>query len=145
MVDFIKLTNMNNTQIKRNILKARESRKISQEEMASRLGISRQAYIRIEHGSTSVICKQLPKIADECGISLDHLVLGYDPCRNNEDILRELDFNKEQLMFKESRLNILQEKLNDTERLLEMQTEHIRSLKDINSYLQRQLDRLQDE
>lgn len=136
---------MNNTQIKRNILKARESRKISQEEMASRLGISRQAYIRIEHGNTSVICKQLPKIADECGISLDHLVLGYDPGRNNEDILRELDYNKEQLQSSESNLSILKEKLADTERLLELQSEHVRSLKEINNFLQRQIERLQKD
>lgn len=136
---------MNNFQIKQNILNARKSLKISQDEMASRLGISRQSYIRIEHGSTSVISKQLQKIADECGISLDQLVLGYDPFGDNEDILRELDNSKEQLMQAESRLNILQEKLSYMERSMELQSEFIRSLKNINGFLQYQIEHLQED
>lgn len=55
---------------------ARESRKISQGEMAHRMGIDRSTYINFEHGRTQIISEHLPAFAEIMGISEEELIFG---------------------------------------------------------------------
>ena len=48
---------MTEQSIKHNILKVRESLNLTQEEMAKMIGLSRQAYINLEQGATSLVNK----------------------------------------------------------------------------------------
>ncbi len=60
--------------IQHNIRKARHDAGLSQEELASRIGISRQAYYNIESGRTRLIHKKLALIAKECQVPLKDLL-----------------------------------------------------------------------
>ena len=80
---------MDNSSIKENIVRRRTAEGISQDEMAKRLDISRNAYRSIEKGESRVISDRLKDIADNLGISLEELVLGYNP-RNGSGELNEM-------------------------------------------------------
>ena len=80
---------MDNSSIKENIVRRRTAEGISQDEMAKRLDISRNAYRSIEKGESKVISDRLKDIADNLGISLEELVLGYNP-RNGSGELNEM-------------------------------------------------------
>ncbi len=60
--------------IQYNIRKARLYSGLSQEKLAARIGISRQAYYNIESGRTRLIHKKLELIARECGVPLEDLL-----------------------------------------------------------------------
>ena len=68
---------MDDKHIKTTIRSYREARRISQIEMAERLGIDRNTYRNIEHGRTRLLSVHLPRIAQELGVSVDELCLGY--------------------------------------------------------------------
>ena len=84
---------MDNKSIKQNIRKIRKSRKLTQEEMAYRLGISLTAYRDLEKGETSVINANLIKVASLLDTTTEELVLGYCPAQLDgpgvEDIKEE--------------------------------------------------------
>lgn len=80
---------MDNSSIKENIVRRRTAEGISQDEMAKRLDISRNAYRSIEKGESKVISDRLKDIADNLDISLEELVLGYNP-RNGSGELNEM-------------------------------------------------------
>lgn len=132
---------MNNKELKINLVKARESLHLTQEEMAQKIGISRQAYINLEHGKTQLLNKQLPKIARECGMTMDKLCLGYDPLPNPKALLLELKEKTDMLAYSEREKERLRSKMEDMERILKSQKEHIESLKDIQIFLTKQLER----
>lgn len=132
---------MNNKELKINLVKARESLQLTQEEMARKIGISRQAYVNLEHGKTHLLNKHLPIIARECGMSIDKLCLGYDPVPNPKALLSELKEKTDMLAYSEREKERLRSKMEDMERILKSQKEHIESLKDIQIFLTKQLDR----
>ena len=70
---------MDNITIKQNIRKARTKRRITQEEMAARLGISLTAYRDLEKGGTSVVHGNVIKMAELLETSTEEIVLGYHP------------------------------------------------------------------
>ena len=53
--------------------------KLTQSEMADKLGISRTAYRNIESGETRLISENVSRIADILHIRTEDLVLGYSP------------------------------------------------------------------
>ena len=70
---------MDNTSIKKNIRKVRESHKFTQEEMAHKLGMSLSAYREFEKGGTSILNDNLLKMASFLETPTEELVLGYQP------------------------------------------------------------------
>lgn len=55
---------MNDKTIRWNIRNVRTAKKLTQAEMADIMGISRQAYFNFEHGNTSIISKQISRMAE---------------------------------------------------------------------------------
>ena len=84
---------MDNNSIKKNIRHIRKSRKITQEEMAHKLGISLTAYRDLEKGNTAVMNGNVMKMADLLETSAEELILGYMPSQSEgfalEDIRQE--------------------------------------------------------
>ncbi len=72
---------MNKDSIHLNIRKARERAGLSQEELAFKIGISRQAYYNIESGHTNLLNDKLERIAGECATTLDYILLGDEDLR----------------------------------------------------------------
>ena len=85
---------MDNTSIKQNIRAIRKSRKITQEELAYRLGMSLTAYRDLEKGETSIVNTNLMKVAELLDTTTEELVLGYTPIQmagpGVEDVREEL-------------------------------------------------------
>ncbi len=59
--------------IGRRIYELRSQRKVSQEEIASSLGISRQRFARIENGQSEISYSLLQKAADYLGVSVNDI------------------------------------------------------------------------
>ena len=70
---------MDNDSVKDNIRNFRKIYKLTQSEMADKLGISRTAYRNIESGETRLISENVSRIADILHIRTEDLVLGYSP------------------------------------------------------------------
>lgn len=70
---------MDNNSVKDNIRNFRKIYKLTQSEMADKLGISRTAYRNIESGETRLISENVSRIADILHIRTEDLVLGYSP------------------------------------------------------------------
>lgn len=81
---------MDNNSVKKNITALRKSLGFTQQEMAEKLGISRNAYRRIESGETALVNDYLMDIAAILGKTPDELLLGYMPDENAGRILDEL-------------------------------------------------------
>ncbi len=131
---------MTDTQISINVAKAREAMHLTQEEMANVLGISRQAYGNLERGKTTLLNKQLPRIAEVCGISLDKLCMGYDTNLNPEKLQEELKERTQQLEYSEREREKMQLKLEGLEQTLHSQQEHIDSLRNLTTILNYHLE-----
>ena len=70
---------MDNSTIKENIRRIRNSQGLTQEQMAGRLGISLTAYRDLETGKTSMMNANVAKIAMMFDTTIEELVLGYRP------------------------------------------------------------------
>ncbi len=133
---------MNIELLRRNIREQRKSLGLTQEEMARKIGISRQAYNNIEQGKTVMINRKLPKIADQLCISVDHLLLGYDPAPDASSLRQELHEKEEKLAYSERERREMQIRLTDLQEMLTQQTGYIESLKKIEKYQTDQLEKL---
>lgn len=133
---------MNTELLKRNIRKQRKVMGMTQEELARRIGISRQAYNNIEHGRTRLVNKKLGKIADQLCVSVDRLLLGYEPSPDTDSLKRELSEKNEKLAYSERQCSEMQIRLDGMKQLLSQQTSYIESLKKIEMYQTAQIDRL---
>ena len=65
--------------VKQRIKAFRKESKLSQKELADKIGISRNAYIGIENGETRIFNEKLQKIAEITDTSVEKIVLGYEP------------------------------------------------------------------
>ena len=81
---------MDNSIVKQNIITRRKELKLTQAEMAERLGMSRNAYRSIERGETKLINGNIDRIAAILDNSAEELVLGYTPLQNEEKTLEEM-------------------------------------------------------
>jgi transcriptional regulator with XRE-family HTH domain len=70
-------------ELRDNISRIRQEKKISQKEMAEKLGISRASYISMEKGKTRLLNENVEKFAALNNVSPSELVLGY---RISEDV-----------------------------------------------------------
>lgn len=118
---------MDNVSVKKNISRTRENLHITQEEMAEKLGISRNTYRSIEKGQTRLVNEHLDRIASILDISAEELVLGYAPERHDQTILGEMQDEYESRLKEKDRIHAEQigklestiRELNEKVRLLE--------------------------
>lgn len=80
---------MDNDSVKRNIEKIRMEKKLSQNEMAGALGISRNGYRKIEKGSTKLFSETILKVAALAEITPEEVMLGYAPVQDGSTILED--------------------------------------------------------
>ena len=125
---------MDNTSIKDNIRKIRKSRKLTQEAMALKLGISLTAYRDLEKGNTSIVNGNIMKMADLLDTSAEELVLGYSPVQTQGSSLDEVHSEYS------GRINNLERRIRDLENLVKSQEETIRSKNEIICMLKKRLD-----
>ena len=126
---------MDNTSIKQNIRNIRKSRKLTQEEMAFRLGMSLTAYRDLEKGETSIVNTHLLKIAELLDTTTEELVLGYRPLQMEGPGVADL---KEEYG---GRVNILEKRIHDLEKLVNSLEETISTKNEIISMLKKSLGR----
>lgn len=72
-------------QIRANLIRFRNNCKLTQTDLADLVGISRNTYRSIEVGETGLVHKALDKIAKRLGVSVESLILGYNPLDINSD------------------------------------------------------------
>jgi transcriptional regulator with XRE-family HTH domain len=109
----------------------REFRNYSQEYIAARLGITQNAYSRIENGLTKITAERLKQLADILSVSLNELFSDKEP---------EIRFNGEQAVMPAAPSS---ENLIETSRLL---YEQIIGAKDEKiNYLEKELKLLREE
>lgn len=77
-------TRMDESTIRENLKKARNSLGYTQADVADSIDISVTAYQKIESGKTRILNKNFSKCADTLGISLSELVNGFKPVRDAE-------------------------------------------------------------
>ena len=80
---------MDNNSVKENIIRRRKVRRLSQQEVADKIGLSRTAYRNIEKGETRLLSENIVRIADVLGVGTEELVLGYAPDRNSDGSIRD--------------------------------------------------------
>ena len=124
---------MDNTSIKQNIRNIRKSRKLTQEEMAYRMGISLTAYRDLEKGETSIVNANLLKVAELLETSSEELVLGYRPIQMEGPGLE--DVREEYL----ERMRILEKRITDLEKLIGSLEETISTKNEIITMLKKSL------
>jgi transcriptional regulator with XRE-family HTH domain len=96
---------------------ARNQRNISQEYMASVIGIDTSSYHRLEKGNSPITIERLEKIAHALGVSLHELICGsnqpFPDLERNADYLHHLEkevvFLRKQLQEKEYQLSMILE------------------------------------
>lgn len=124
---------MDNTSIKNNIRKIRKARKITQEEMAHKLGISVTAYRDFEKGGTSIVNGNVMKLASLLDTSAEELVLGYIPSQAEGTSLEDIRQSYG------GRLKTHERRIADLEKLVESLEETIRSKNEIIIMLKKRL------
>lgn len=128
---------MDNISIKNNIRRIRKDRKITQEEMAHRLGISVTAYRDFEKGDTSIVNGNVMKLADLLETSTEEIVLGYRPSQMEGVVLE--DVRKEY----GNRITTLNTRIGDLERLVNTLEETLISKNEIIKMLKKRLDEVE--
>ena len=126
---------MDNTSIKQNIRNIRKARKLTQEEIAFRLGMSLTAYRDLEKGETSIVNTNLLKIANLLDTTTEELVLGYRPIQMEGPGVEDL---KEEYS---GRVDVLEKRIHDLEKLVNSLEETISTKNEIISMLKKSLGR----
>jgi len=124
---------MDNISIKKNIRRMRRAHKMTQEEMAHKLGISVTAYRDFEKGGTSIVNSNVMRLADLLDTSSEELVLGYRPSQMDgimlEDVRQEYG----------DRIDNLNRRVADLDKLVKSLEETISSKNEIIKMLKKRL------
>ncbi len=137
---------MDNSIVKQNIIARRKELKLTQAEMAERLGMSRNAYRSIERGETRLINENIDRIASILDNTAEELVLGYIPLQTGEKILEEM---KEELYSKsrnreqeyEDRINLLKLQVSSLESRIALLEDLVRTKDEIITMLRKREER----
>lgn len=134
---------MDNGIVKLNIINRRKELKLTQAEMAERLGISRNAYRSIERGETRLISENIDRIAAILENTAEELVLGYTPSPANGKTLNDLkeEFSsmaRNRETEYENRLNILSLKISSLEAKIDLLEDLVRTKDEIIHMLKKQ-------
>lgn len=124
---------MDNASIKNNIRKIRMARKLTQEDMAHKLGISLTAYRDFEKGNTSILNSTLIKVSSCLDTPAEELVLGYRPSQ-----IEGRTLNQMQAEYSE-RISIMERRITDLEKLVKYLEETVETKKEIISMLKKKL------
>jgi transcriptional regulator with XRE-family HTH domain len=116
---------MDNNSIKDNIRRIRKTRKLTQEDVALRLGISLTAYRDLERGNTSIMNGNLSRLAEEFETSPEELVLGYKPSQHAAKALEDVTGQYK------SKVSLLEKQVKDLEKLVRTLEETIASKNEI--------------
>ncbi len=128
---------MDNYSIKANLKKYREERKLTQQDMAELLGMSRVNYNCIENGSTKLISDNIEKLANAINLSQEELILGYKPNYEETQHLSDIkvEYNKrtnnliadyeERLLRKDELIKSLQETIKAQSKTIDVQEDKI--------------------
>lgn len=120
---------MDNKTVKENIYRIRKEKKITQQQMAERLGMSRNSYRRIESGDTVLVNDHIVQIADLLEMSPDELLLG-DSASDGRKILNEMRVGYAQEISDRNRtISSLEERIRLLEDLVRTKDEIITMLK----------------
>lgn len=114
--------------IKKNLKKARKERKLTQDEVADSIGMTRQAYCNMERGKTDILNKKVYKLAEFYDMSVESLILGYSSVGDVKDLTEKLNNS----VLEIEKLVALVNKMQET---MYYQKEHIRVLKRIQDYI----------
>ena len=128
---------MDNITIKENIRKARTKRRITQEEMAARLGISLTAYRDLEKGGTSVMHGNIIKMAELLETSAEEIVLGYHPSELEAGTLEDVRTQYG------NHICILEQRIVDLEKLVISLEGQVASKDEIIKMLKKRLDEVE--
>lgn len=120
---------MDNKTVKENIYRIRKEKKITQQQMAERLGMSRNSYRRIESGDTVLVNDHIVQIADLLEMSPDELLLG-ESASDGRKILDEMRVGYAQEISDRNRtISSLEERIRLLEDLVRTKDEIITMLK----------------
>ena len=125
---------MDNISIKQNIRNIRKSRKLTQEDMAYKMGMSLTAYRDLEKGETSIVNANLIKVATLLETTTEELVLGYRPAQMEGPGLEDM---KEEYSGK---VHVLERRIADLEKMIHTLEETIATKNDIIAMLKKSLD-----
>ena len=114
-------TTLDETLIRDNLRKARNSRGLTQSKVAESLDISLTAYQKIESGKTRIINPHFTKCADTFGVSLSELVLGYEPVKDARQTLNDMEesYGAKMIVQEKGYLQEIRERDQEIERLKE--------------------------
>ena len=84
---------MDESSLRENLRKARNTLAYTQAELAESIGISVTAYQKLENGKTRIINKNFAKCAEALGVSLSELVNGFTPVKDAEARLADVKEN----------------------------------------------------
>lgn len=124
---------MDNTTIKKNIRNVRKSMKVTQEEMAHRMGMSLTAYRDLEKGDTAIVNTNLKKVAMLLDTTSEELVLGYRPVQMQGPGLK--DVRNEYC----SRISVLENRVAELEKIVLLLEETVSAKNEIISILKKSL------
>ena len=124
---------MDNVSIKDNIRKVRKARKVTQEEMADKLGMSITAYRDFERGNTSILNNNLIKISALLETPAEELVLGYRPSQIEGANLNEIHAEYS------GKIDILKTRVADLEKLVRSLEGNLESKDEIILMLKKKL------
>lgn len=120
----------------------RESKGLSQRELADELGIGRTTYLNFETGKTRLFSKTLSACADYFQVDEEYILFGE---AINSDILHDIeDFESKRLALineYENRLAHLNEKLSEAWETIEDNKQIIQSLTQTNQFLLSRLNK----
>lgn len=131
---------MDNSSIKKNIGNVRKEKKLTQEELAQRTGMSRNSLREIEVGETRLISEKLSDIADALGVTAERLILGYDPMENNDSLSDIRQSYETYRLDCEREMARLREELAIRDKLISTLEDLNASLKDNCRFLREKLD-----
>jgi transcriptional regulator with XRE-family HTH domain len=113
---------------------------LTQAEVAERVGYSKTAYCNLETGSTEILNKIFVKLPEALGVSIEELLLGFEPDDPGKNIVEDVrsEYGQKMRMMRDgfqgelSRLNEeirhLKEQIHDKEETISAQKVHIKDL-----------------
>ena len=102
---------MDNNSVKKNLMKSRREKHLTQKQMADSLGISRTAYRNLEQGDTKLISDRLSESARILGKSDEELIMGYKPVPESGDTLMQISEGLQKIRDLSRRLSDLEKEL----------------------------------
>lgn len=127
---------MDNNSVKENIIRCRKGQKLSQQDVAEKIGLSRTAYRNIEKGETKLLSDNIGKIAEVLGVGAEELVLGYSSMSNPETSKEDKSYKWMYEELKNRRSFEMQKQADEISRLVnEVSTlkDYIQALKNLIS------------